>query len=135
MSEESSGVSGGIVKEVHFMVDTGAAVSALMPNDSEGLGIDYAALPVEPRTYIGAGGIAYTRVISALLIFEEPGVGFYVYRNPHLSVLEPRPEYRRASVPSLLGRDILNRWEMLYNPAEGLLEFSVNTADSLIPIQ
>ena len=35
-------------------------------------------------------------------------------------------------IPSLLGRDILDRWRMVYDPEMGLLEFEVRSADLTI---
>ena len=124
---------GDVVGEVTFLVDTGAASSVLMAGDVIDLGIDWNALPINPHTYIGAGGIARSRVVSAFMIFEEIGVGTYVYWIPELSVFEPDEEFQRAQVPSLLGRDILNRWEMLYNPNEDRLEFRIKSADYSLP--
>ena len=126
---------GDVVGEVTFLVDTGAASSVLMAGDVIDLGIDWNALPINPHTYIGAGGIARSRVVSAFMIFEQVGVGTHVYWIPELSVFEPDEEFQRAQVPSLLGRDILNRWGMLYNPSEDRLEFRVNSADYSLTIQ
>ena len=126
---------GDVVGEVTFLVDTGAASSVLMAGDVIDLGIDWNALPISPHTYIGAGGIARSRVASAFVIFEEIGVGTHVYWVPELSVFEPDEEFQRAQVPSLLGRDILNRWEMLYNPSEDRLELRVKSADYSLTIQ
>ena len=58
-----------------------------------------------------------------------------MYWVPELSVFEPDEGFQRAQVPSLLGRDILNRWEMLYNPSEDRLEFRVKSADYSLTIQ
>ena len=33
------------------------------------------------------------------------------------------------TLPSLLGRDVLNRWRMDYDPTRSLLTFTVRTAD------
>ena len=120
---------------VEFLVDTGAARSVLMPGDADKLGIDVGALPVNPRTYIGAGGFTQSRVVNALFMFDEPGVGTHVYLVPGLSVVEPSKEYEEINVPSFLGRDILNRWEMLYNSNEGRLEFRIISADYRLSIE
>ena len=34
-----------------------------------------------------------------------------------------------GDIPSLLGRDILNRWRMVYDPSIDELSFEVHTAD------
>ena len=47
-----------------------------------------------------------------------------------IGIIEDRHEARR--LPSLLGRDILDRWEMTYCPTAGRLAFEVLSADGRI---
>ena len=120
---------------VEFLVDTGAARSVLMPGDADKLDIDIGALPINPRAYVGAGGLVQSRAIDALFMFDEQGVGTHIYLVPGLSVVEPSEEFEGVDVPSFLGRDILNRWEMLYNSSEDRLEFRVISADYSLTIR
>ena len=122
-----------IVGEVQFLVDTGAHSTVLMPDDVGRMGIDCNTLTRDPRTSVGVGGRAHNHITPAFVAFEEQGAGIQVYRI-NLVVFDPNEHLDQAGVPSLLGRDILNRWEMLYNPSKDRLEFRVNSADYSLPI-
>ena len=50
----------------------------------------------------------------------------FTYRMK-IGIIEDRQEAR--GLPSLLGRDILDRWEMTYCPTAGRLAFEVLSAD------
>ena len=119
----------GVSASVFFLVDTGADFSLLMPDDATNLGIDFAQLP--PSTDM-VGGVG-----SGVRIFREESVlrfadtrNFYVYRI-ELAITEPS-EHAEA-LPSLLGRDILNRWLMRYEAPRNVLEAEVDSADLVLP--
>ncbi len=112
-----------------FLVDTGADFSLLMPDDATNLGIDFAQLP--PSTDM-VGGVG-----SGVRIFREESVlrfadatNFYVYRTD-LALADPNDS--GPGIPSLLGRDILNRWLMRYEAPRNVLEAEVDSADLVIP--
>ena len=48
------------------------------------------------------------------------------------SICSPAPDI--MNIPSLLGRDILDRWRMTYNPSKRYLAFKVLSADYTVPI-
>src|ERR1700741_496076 len=93
---------------VSFLVDTGAAGSIIMPADSKNLGVDFAALTT-PTISIGIGGEARG--------FSEWGVWSFSDRRHIFSYsieLEiPTPTNVNLWLPSLLGRDVLNRWRVV----------------------
>lgn len=117
-----------IVGDVSFLVDTGADRSAVMPIDGIRLGIDYARL---------AGGMAATGIGgSARLFSERAEIGFldgtttiHVYQ---IVIGIAGPTRNSTNIPSLLGRDVLDRWRMSYNPSKGTLTFKVLSADQTI---
>ena len=123
-----------IVGEVQFLVDTGAHSTVLMSDDVGRMGIDCNTLTRDSRPSVGVGGRAHNHIAPAFIAFEEPEVGIRVYRI-NLAVFDPDEHPDQAGVPSLLGRDILNRWEMLYNPSEDRLELRVKSADYSLTIQ
>ena len=94
------------------------------------MGIDYKTLGQEVES-IGVGGISLDHVERAIVIFSEPKKFLYVY-NIDLLISSPTPDI--FSLPSLLGRDILNQWRMTYNPRAGSLAFQVLSADYTIPL-
>lgn len=116
--------------DISFIVDTGADRTVLMPVDALRLGVDYTKLTGGKPT-VGVGGIAK--------MFQESGAAVFLEgsRTLHLYFIEVRiasftPEI--ADIPSLLGRDVLDRWRMHYNPATGSLTFKVNSADRTLTV-
>ena len=107
-----------------LLVDTGASASCLHPADAI-----RAAIPFEELgnrvDYLGIGGSsAYFRE-SANLLFEDD-FHLQIYR---LDLLIAAPTASNRDLPSLLGRDVLNRWRMDYDPAGRRLECTVRSAD------
>lgn len=70
-------------------------------------------------------------VEKALVIFTDPGVYPYVYM---LDMLICPQADQIMQLPSLLGRDILDKWKMIYHPTKKQLHFGVISADVKIPI-
>ncbi len=73
----------------------------------------------------GLGGVVTQFVEPASLVFQTVD-NIFVYR---LDLVIARP-MDGPQLPSLLGRDILNRWHMTYRPFDNRLEFDVATADA-----
>ncbi len=114
------------VTEIQFLVDTGSTSTMLLPRDSMRMGIDFDALPGHTQGSVGIGGNAEFKRLPALILFREPELSVYVYEIA-LAVARPHPSIR--DLPSLLGRDILNRWEMRYSAPTGSLTFEALDAD------
>lgn len=110
-----------------MLIDTGADGSLLMPGDGRLLGIDYGQL-VNERIAQGIDGGARTFAESAVVTFTD-GLQVFGYFL-ELGVLEDSDEME--STPSLLGRDILRRWNMDYRPSERRLTFEVVSADVVV---
>ena len=64
---------------------------------------------------------------DAVVIFYKGVVRYYVYQ---VKLAIATPTEGTMSLPSLLGRDILDRWEMRSNREKKLLLFTVISADS-----
>jgi len=94
------------------------------------MGVDYEALGAQVES-VGVGGIALDFQEAALVIFAEPKKALHVYIIDIL-ISSPTPDI--VTLPSLLGRDILNRWRMTYNPSRNTLAFQVVSADQTIPL-
>ena len=107
-----------------LLVDTGASSSCLHPADAIRARIPFDELGNRVG-YLGIGGSsAYFRE-SANLLFEDDSY-LQIYR---LDLLIAAPTASNRDLPSLLGRDVLNRWRMDYDPADGRLECIVRNAD------
>lgn len=113
--------------KVSFLLDTGADRTVLHPADAIRLRLDYSALTATIKS-TGIGGSSRNFVESATVLFED-GAGMHVYRIPICI-----PPVTRASrkLPSLLGRDIVNRWRMVYNPTGHRLSVKVMSSDEFV---
>lgn len=115
--------------EIDFLLDTGADATCLHPGDLRRIGIESDFVPVgnviEPS---GIGGRGRYFEETAVLFFEDSStVRLYAV---NLYVAEPNENMEH--LPSVLGRDIINRWSMTYDPANDRLEFIVRSADAAI---
>ena len=115
--------------DVTFLLDTGADVSLIMPKDARRLGIPFESLEPTGNLVRGVGGASRLYRADASLAFSDHE-NAYIYRID-LAITEPS-EHTEA-LPSLLGRDILNRWLMRYEAPHNVLEAEVDSADLVIP--
>lgn len=90
---------------VSFLADTGADKTALMPIDGQRLGIDYSRLSLA-GTATGIGGTTQIFHEQCLIAFRD-SARLCIYQIQ--MVLQP-PTPDIATVPSLLGRDVMGRW-------------------------
>jgi len=116
--------------DISFLVDTGADVSRLHPNDGIRLKIDYGQLSGDAES-VGTSGTTHDFTESAVVVFSEPKRFLYVY-NITLRIAPVDPEI--MNLPSILGRDILDQWRITYNPQKRRLAFKVILADITIPL-
>ena len=119
----------GAVARTPFLLDTGAEITFLMPTDAAALGIDFDTLTPTPHLVSSVGGDTRLYQVSASITFSD-AENLYVYRT-ELAIAEPGEHNRR--LPSLLGRDILNRWHLRYDAPANALEAEVASADLVIP--
>lgn len=119
----------GVQGDFSFLVDTGADQTFLMPGDGLTMGLDYSQLQNLGNTSRGAGGPITSYSEPAWIVFSD-GADLYGYFIT-LSILEFRADM--LSVPTLLGRDVLHRWGMAYQPSSDRLEFEVESADVIVP--
>jgi hypothetical protein len=120
----------GVQARLWFLVDTGCDVTTLMPKDGNGMGLPYDRLR-NAQTTVGVGGPVECCPEAAVLAFYEDGRQIRGYA---LDVDVMRADGQIAGLPSLLGRDILDCWRMIYAPLAAQLDFEVLKADATIPI-
>ncbi len=105
-----------------FLVDTGADTTLLMPADSRKLGVNFGTLR-NPTVSQGVGGLARGFTEQTVLGFSD---GRYVYS--YLLDLELSASTKENQrLPSLLGRDVLNRWRMVADYTKRQITFSPRT--------
>jgi gag-polyprotein putative aspartyl protease len=115
--------------DISFLVDTGADATILMPADAIRMQVPFDQLGGD-RQVSGIGGAMAVYSEPALIVFADTAV-LHVYEIT-LDVMPPDPTILDA--PSLLGRDILDRWRMSYEPLKKELTFRVRSADATIQI-
>jgi len=116
--------------DISFLVDTGADVSRLHPSDGVRLNIDYGQLSGHAES-VGTSGASDDFAELAVVAFSEPKRFLYVY-NITLRIAHIKPAI--MDLHSVLGRDILDKWQMTYNPQKNRLVFKVILADVTIPL-
>lgn len=117
-----------LVTDISFLVDTGADSTTLLPDDAKKMGLDFSALTINSHPSKGVGGFSEGYVEQALLVFNDPGRSICWY-NLDLDILKPDEHLRE--MPSLLGRDVLNRMKMCYSPPTNSLSFQATGADRI----
>ncbi len=116
----------GITTDITLLVDTGADATYLHPHDGLEIGIPFDLLQ-DRITSSGIGGVAAYFPEPAVLIFADHAIPQrYGYR---INVNIARPGDVGDRLPSLLGRNVIRRWRMDYDPTDGRLEFTVRDAD------
>ena len=114
--------------DVSCLVDTGADASLLNPGDVVRIGVSIDLLEGNAES-VGLGGAIQCFVEPVWVIFTSSDGTIHIYRS-HMEIAPVQPD--TLDLPSLLGRDILDRWRMVYDPEMGLLEFEVRSADLTI---
>ena len=122
----------GIVAAITFLVDTGADGTCIHPRDGSPAGIPFDSLR-QSSTWSGIGGQSqYFREPASLLLTDDTGSQVHGYE---ITANIAKPTLVSNAFPSPLGRDVINRWRMEYDPAVGRLEFTVRDADFIIAIE
>ena len=115
---------------ISFLVDTGADNTVLMPIDAVRMGLDYAELRGN-KLSVGVGGYSQMFVEPGAAIFLEGSKRLHLY---YLDIHIPSHTPEIADLPSLLGRDVLDRWRMHYNPSANALTFKVHSSDKTVDV-
>ena len=115
---------------VSFIFDTGADTSLLMPLDAQRMGIDYGLFEKEVST-LGIGGTSENFVEAAYLAFagDEALYGHEI----ELHICKPAEEL--MTIPSLLGRDVIDQWRVTYDKSSLELLAEVLSWDSREPFE
>ena len=111
---------------VSFIFDTGADASLLMPLDGQRMGIDYGMFQ-KKGTSQGIGGASENYIESAYLAF----VGDEALYGYEIELRVCRPSNELMTIPSLLGRDVIDRWRVTYDKSALELLAEVMSFDAL----
>ena len=111
--------------DVSFLMDTGADLTTIMPTDWLRFSLGYERL-VKPFTIYGVGGKAEGFIEEAIITFVEPGSALRVYAA---KVIILRATQYIMEAPSLLGRDIMNKWSVTFDRPGNRIAVRVAKAD------
>ena len=117
---------------VPFLLDTGADVTTIHPRDAARAGVPFDWLRAG-TTVGGIGGQSTYYEEPATLVFTDD-TERQSYRY-NITVDIAKPEDVSDQIPSLLGRDIIDRWRMVYDRTDDILEFTVRSADDVRDVQ
>lgn len=113
---------------VWFLVDTGASRTTLLDRDTRLLKIPIEALEPTMLPLVGIGGTVRSflaRDVEITLASDEGDVGFRqdVWVAQHdLAQLPPDEASRILRLPSVLGRDLMNRFRFTCDYQAGIVE-------------
>jgi hypothetical protein len=114
---------------VQFLIDTGADCTTLTPADGRRLRIDYNRLTREDHA-IGYTGSTADFMCEGIVTFADLGVAEYEY-DIDLRITKPDHNIELFVIPSLLGRDIINRWQLGLDPKTQLITANVLSSDRM----
>ena len=107
-----------------LLLDTGADRTCLHPRDAVRIRMPFGQL-ADKQTSRGVGGrSSYFREQAIIAFRDRPQLRLYA-----IELLVAEPQEDNDTLPSLLGRDIINQWYMQYDPTNTRLEFVVRSAD------
>lgn len=115
--------------KISFLLDTGADQSIVYVNDIKRLRISYDMF-CDEMDVAGVGGAMSCFRETAILYFADSESAIRCYRT---DVLIPKCDHK-IGIPSLLGRDVLGNWKILYCQEENRLEIEVLKADKTISV-
>ena len=113
----------GIEEPLELLVDTGTTRTTISDRDAQRLGIDYSRHERHPEGTLGVGGVVETYVIrGAELVFMTERGRHHKERLDVVHVLRhERPDERVLRIPSILGRDVINRYRLLMDRSRDLI--------------
>lgn len=106
-----------IYATIEFLVDTGATNTTISDRDATRLGIDYNALEKLAGGMLGIGGTVDTYLLKEpKLLFHREDKKTHTENLEHICILRHSALNERIlRIPSILGRDILNKHALVYD--------------------
>lgn len=111
-------------RRITFLLDTGADRTSLHPRDVSRVRISIEELGGALQSR-GVGGLSTYYQEPAVLSFDDQSHA----RIYLVEILIAAPGQANEGLPSLLGRDVINNWNIRYGPTNDALECVVHYAD------
>jgi hypothetical protein len=97
-----------------LLLDTGASNTMILWGDVERLGIDVSKMKPE-REFSGLGGLIGAKPIASIIVFRSDK-GDLVEENVEVHIVTSTcPHPKLKLLPSILGRDIVNKYILNYS--------------------
>ena len=113
---------------IWFLADTGADCTTLMPVDGLPIEISYDQLEESSKhATSGIGGSSDSFLEQAYVIFADVEENVAYGYEIGLAIIPP--EDWNQNTPSLLGRDIMKRWRIVFDQSENELLVNVRSCD------
>ncbi len=126
VSAQLESASLGLKRTVRLLIDTGASTTVILDRDLRRLGIDWDRLTKLEGQLAGIGGSVQTRLIEdGRLYFRTASGEFITVRSPvHVARHDLKTLGREARrmvmlLPSLLGRDIIEKYRFVFDRPRG----------------
>jgi hypothetical protein len=120
----------GVRGFVLFLIDTGSDYTVLMPADAAKLKVDYYKLTEQDHS-LGSGGPSLDYVCDAKVSFAVLGNTEYQY---DIRIRLPEHHAELFLAPSLLGRDVINQWQLSLNPEKRTIVANVLSCNRELPL-
>lgn len=116
-------------EHIEFLIDSGASRTTILDNDAIRLGINYDRLERYKEGTTGIGGVVDTYIIPQATIIFRTSTGIHEESFDMVFTLKHKPrnereEERIKRIPSLLGRDFLNKYSLFLNRKKALVIIS-----------
>ena len=107
----------GMRETIEFLVDTGASRTTICDKDAIRLGIDFGKLEKLGEGMLGIGGVVDTYVLKDVkLVFRREDDKSHVQNFERIYILKHAVlDEKIMRIPSILGRDILNKYALIYD--------------------
>jgi len=110
---------------ITFLVDTGASKTIISDKDAIRLGVDYDKLEKLEEGLIGIGGEVETFLMRDVDLRFKSESDTHKERLDMMLLRHKKLDDKIKKIPSLLGRNILNKYSLTYNASENLVELSI----------
>lgn len=104
-------------QKVDLLIDTGATKTTILDKDAESIGVSYSKLAKSQLPLLGLGGLVETYIAkdAELYFMTQRGSEHKEALAELLVVKHGVRDENIMRVPSVLGRDILNKYRLIYD--------------------
>lgn len=116
-------------EHIEFLIDFGASRTIITDNDAVRLGIDHDQLEKSVERTIGIGGVVDTYIIPKVTLIFRTSAGIHEEGFDRVFTLKHKPrnkseDERIKRIPSLLGRDFINKHNLFLNKKKDMVLLS-----------